>query len=150
MSTFGLFYHGHSSNMVMSHESGCKFRKHLTLTEFCIKFQEKLQNFWCKSLLLQKLSATTSREVRNTPVLSGLNSVIHYFQFVNITHLFQPSYSPSVDPENWSIQYQPVDLPTKCSIKHLVIHCFGYIRHYAPRTLLLRCDDIRSPYIMVP
>ena len=34
------------------------------------------------------------------PVTEGLKSVIHYFQFVNFTHPFQPSYSPSADPAN--------------------------------------------------
>ena len=28
-----------------------------------------------------------------------LKSLIHYFQFVNFTHLFQPSYSPLGGPE---------------------------------------------------
>ena len=32
------------------------------------------------------------------PLFDTLQSVIHYFQFVNFTHLFQPSFSPSVDP----------------------------------------------------
>ena len=49
-----------------------------------------------------------------------LNFVIHYFQFVNFTHLFQPSYSLLGGTANWNIQCKPVGLPTKCSIELLV------------------------------
>ena len=36
--------------------------------------------------------------------------MIDYFQFVNFTHLFQPSYSPLGGPERLSIQCKPVGL----------------------------------------
>ena len=39
--------------------------------------------------------------------------VINYFQFVNFTHFFQPSYSPLEDPANWIF----IGLLTKCSIE---------------------------------
>ena len=53
-----------------------------------------------------------------------LKFLIHYFQFVNFTHFFQPSYSPLGALKNSSIQCKPVGLPTKCSIELLVITVF--------------------------
>ena len=47
--------------------------------------------------------------------------VIHYFQFVNFTHLFQPSYSPLEDPAKLNVHCKPIGLPTKCSIELLVL-----------------------------
>ena len=51
-----------------------------------------------------------------------LKFLIHYFQSVNFTHLFQPSYSLLGGPEKLgSIHCKPVGLPTKCSIELLVL-----------------------------
>ena len=48
--------------------------------------------------------------------------VIHYFQFVNFMHLFQPSYSPLEDPAKLNIHCKPIGLLTKSSIELLLIY----------------------------
>ena len=40
MSDFGLFYHDHSPNMVMSCDSSCKFRKFQLFPKFALNFRK--------------------------------------------------------------------------------------------------------------
>ena len=81
--------------------------------------------------------------------------VIHYFQFVNFTHLFQPSYSPSEDPAKLNIHWKPIGLPTKCSIELLVykikMHIFPDTQRYKICILFLyQAKYIRLKYDTVP
>ena len=83
---------------------------------------------------------TCSQTFLSFPLFDTLKSVIHYFQFVNIMHVFQPSYSLSADPVKLEHSVQAGWPAIKCSIGHLVLYTFDL-------STLLPCLASQSSYL---
>ena len=60
-------YQNHSPNTIMSRDPGLRFQKFLFFSQFCVKFWEKLPNFWGNRPKNKKVTDKNKLGVENTP-----------------------------------------------------------------------------------